>query len=151
MRKTFLPLLLLGLLCAGAGDSFAQCTCAAEYRDITPLKEFKLADVVFVGKVIEIKESPRDKDNRYVETVKFEVGKAWKQDLERIVTITNTIRGCVKGFEEGEEWLVYAHQRRDGTLGTGCCCSRTGRLAKAAEDLREFEAEGLQPTKIQQP
>src|SRR5215831_8848184 len=60
MRKTIQILLLLGLFYFGASETFAQCSCVAERRDITPHKEFKLADAVFIGKVIEIKNTARD-------------------------------------------------------------------------------------------
>jgi len=152
MRKTIQILLLLGLFYFGASETFAQCSCVAERRDITPHKEFKLADAVFIGKVIEIKNTARDKDiGSYVETVKFEVKKTWKQDLDHFVIIQNKIRGCINGFEENEEWLVYAYKMQDGALGTYCCCSRTRLFSKAAEDLKEFEANGEQPTNIRQP
>jgi hypothetical protein len=152
MRKTIQILLLLGLFYFGASGTFAQCSCVAERRDITPHKEFKLADVVFIAKVIEIKNTARNKDTgSYVETVKFEVKKAWKQDLDPFVFIRNEIQGCINGFGENEEWLVYAYEMQDGALGTYCCCSRTRPLSKAAEDLKEFEANGEQPTKIRQP
>jgi hypothetical protein len=152
MRKTIPILLLLGLFYFGASETLAQCSCVAERRDITPHEEFKLADAVFIGKVIEIKKTARDKDTgSYVETVKFEVRKAWRQDLDSLVIIRNKIQGCINGFDENEEWLVYAYKKQDGTLGTYCCCSRTRLLSKAANDLKEFEAEGEQPAKIRQP
>ncbi|MDT5123605.1 MAG: hypothetical protein QOC96_3087 [Acidobacteriota bacterium] len=152
MRKTIQIFLLLGLFYFVAGETFAQCSCVAERRDITPHKEFKLADAVFIGKVIEIKKTAPDKDTGgYIETVKFEVKKAWKQDLDTLVTIQNKIQGCINGFDENEEWLVYAYKKQDGTFGTYCCCSRTRLLSKAAEDLKEFESEGEQPAKIRQP
>ena len=150
MRQLILSILFLGLSHFGAEVTFAQCTCSATYRDITPHNEFKLADAVFIGKVIEITKTARDKDtNSYVETVRFKVSKAWKQDLERFVIIRNKIQGCLNGFDENEEWLVYAYKKQDGTLGTYCCCSRTRLLSEAAEDLKEFEEKGEPPAKIQ--
>jgi hypothetical protein len=149
MRKTIRILLLLGLFYSGASVTFAQCSCVAERRDITPHKEFELADAVFIGKVIEIKKTARDKDTgSYVETVKFEVRKAWKQDLDSLVIIQNKVQGCINGFDENEEWLVYAYKKQDGALGTYCCCSRTKPLSKAGEDLKEFEERGERPRKI---
>lgn len=152
MRKTIQILLLLGLFYFGVGETLAQCSCVAERKDITPHKEFKLADAVFIGKVIEIKKTDHDKDTgSYVETTKFEVKKAWKQDLDAFVIIQNKIRGCINGFDENEEWLVYAYKKQDGTFSTYCCCSRASLLAKAVEDLKEFETKGELPTKIRQP
>jgi hypothetical protein len=152
MRKSVLLLSVLGLLFTGAGETFAQCACAPEYIDIAPHKELKLADAVFTGKVVEVRKSARDEGTgSYVETVKFEVRRAWKRDLEAFVTITNEIQGCANGFGENEEWLVYAYEQEDGILSTGCCCSRTRLLSEAAEDLKEFEAKGVQPTKVRRP
>jgi hypothetical protein len=152
MSKPILIILFLGFSYLGASQTFAQCTCATAYRDITPHNEFKLADAVFIGKVVEIKKTAREENtNSYVETVKFELKKAWKQDLDAFITIRNKIQGCLNGFKENEEWLVYAYKNQDGTLGTYCCCSRTTLLSKAVEDLKEFDAKGEQPTKIRKP
>ena len=149
MRKTVLLILLLGIFCFGGIDTFAQCACAPEYVNITPHKEFKFANVVFIGKVIEVKKTAQDKNTGdYTEIVTFNLKKAWKRDLEAIVVITNRIDFCFNGFAEKEEWLVYAYKNQDGTLGTYCCCSRTKPLSKADEDLKEFEEKGERPRKI---
>jgi hypothetical protein len=148
MRTIILLTLFLGLFYFGADETYAQCTCIPEYVDITAHNKFKFAHVVFIGKVIEMKKSARDKDGDYTEIVTFRVSKAWKRDLEPAVVITNRIDGCLNGFEEKEDWLVYAYKDRDGALGTYCCCSRTKPLSKAGEDLKEFEERGEKPKKI---
>jgi hypothetical protein len=151
MRKIVLAVLFLGSFCFGVADGLAQCTCAPTYQNIAAQAEFKLADVVFVGKVIEIKNSPPDKaTGSYIEVVKFEVTRAWKQDLENLLTITNKVQGCINGFDENEDWLVYAYRHQDGTLGTHCCCSRTQLLSRAAKDLNEFK-KNRKPRKILEP
>jgi hypothetical protein len=146
-KKIVFGFLLIAFFCFAADEILAQCACSATYRDITAHNEFKLADAVFVGKVIEIKKTPRDKDS-YIEVVKFEVTRAWKHDLETNLTITNTVQGCLNGFEEKEEWLVYAYRHLDGTLGTYCCCTRTKPLSRALGDLKEFEDKGEKPMRI---
>ena len=149
MRNTTLLTLFLALLYFGAGEASAQCACAPDYVDITPHKEFKLADAVFVGKVAEVKKTDYDRSTgAYTEAVSFEVEKAWKRDLPAVVVITNRVDSCSNGFEEKEEWLVYAYRGRGDTLVTGCCCSRTRTLSRAGEDLREFESKGEKPRKI---
>ena len=149
MRRTILTISFVGLSYFGRSEAIAQCTCAPAYRDITPHNEFKLANVVFIGEVIDIKKAAPDKNTgHYIETVRFKVSKAWKRDLEPSVFITNKIAGCINGFDEREEWLVYAYQNQDGTLGTYCCCSRTKPLSKATEDLKEFKEKGEKPTNI---
>ncbi|MCM3872683.1 MAG: hypothetical protein ND895_18535 [Pyrinomonadaceae bacterium] len=152
MRRVILIILFFISSCFGVGDTFAQCSCLPSRAQITPHNEFKLADAVFVGRIIAIaKTAPDKKTDSYVETVKFEVRQAWKQDLETVVTITNKVQGCVNGFKEQEEWLVYAYKKRDGTLGAYCCCTRTRRLSEAAEDLKEFGEKGEEPTTVSKP
>ena len=149
MTKALLFAAFLVSLLLATGEARAQCTCAPQYVDITARDEFNLAYAVFVGKVVAIKNAARDRNNRYVETVTFEVIKAWKRDLDAHLTITNEIEGCVNGFEENEEWLVYVYRHQDGTIGTHCCCSRTKSLAKATEDLKTFADD--RPVKILPP
>ena len=152
MRKIILIILVFFLSPFAAAESFAQCACSITYRNISAHNEFKLADVVFIGKVIEISNSTRDKNtNSYVQIVKFKVEKAWKRDLETFVIIRNEIQGCIIDYKENEEWLVYAYKNQDGSIYTYCCCSRTKPLLKAAEDLEEFEAKGKQPANIRSP
>lgn len=147
--KRFLPFIFfVGLLCFGVGEVFAQCACLQSRKDITASKELKLADVVFVGEVIEIRQTIPDKQNRYTETVTFKVKTAWKQEVEEFITITNEIYGCINGFDEKEEWLVYAYKSQNNKFRTACCCSRTKPLSKATEDLKEFEQNGDKATHV---
>ena len=121
----------------------------AQYRNITAHNEFKLADIVFIGKVIEIKKTEPDKNTgRYFETILFKVTKSWKQDLPAIFTIKNEIYGCITDFSKKEDWLIYSYKKQNGEYSTMCCCSRTKPLAGAVKDLREFEAKKEKPTKI---
>jgi len=149
MRKTLLFIAMFGSTLLTANETQAQCTCIPTYVDITPRNEFNLAYAVFVGKVVAIKKSQRDKNDNYVETTTFEVTKAWKQDVNSTVTIVNEIHGCFNGFEKNEEWLIYAYKNQDGTLGTYCCCSRTRKLANADDDLKTFADDP--PTKVLRP
>lgn len=149
MRNALLLIAIFGSILLTANETPAQCTCIPTYVNITPRDEFNLAYAVFVGKVVDIKKTQPDKKNNYVETVTFEVTKAWKQDVSSTLTIINKIDGCLNGFENNEEWLVYAYKNQDGTLRTYCCCSRTRRLATAKDDLKTFANDP--PTKILQP
>ena len=149
MKKSILFAAILVLLLLVNRQTSAQCTCKAEYKNITARNEFNLAYAVFVGKVLRINRSPEDKDGRYTETVHFTVTKTWKRDLEAKLTITNRIQGCVNGFKENEEWFVYLYRHQDGTLGTYCCCSRTTPLSKASEDLKTFADDP--PAKVLRP
>lgn len=149
MRKRLLFIAAVASLLLVTVETRAQCTCAPEYVNITARHEFNLAYAVFVGKVLKVENSARSEDGSYLETVHFNVTKAWKRDLDANLTITNKIQGCLNGFAENEEWLVYLHSYRDGTLGTYCCCSRTKLLSKATEDLNTLAADPA--AKILQP
>lgn len=81
MRNAFLVIAILGSILVTASETRAQCACAAMYVNITPRDEFNLAYAVFVGNLVSIKNTPRDKNDRYVETVTFQVTKAWKHDV----------------------------------------------------------------------
>ncbi len=149
MRTAILIILFVSSLCFGTSEVFAQCSCLPSLKNLTAHKEFKLADVVFVGEVVKIKRTVRDKKtDRYTEIVTFKVKSTWKQNLEEFVIITNEISGCINGFGEKEEWLVYAYKEQNIKFHTRCCCSRTKPLSKADEDLKEFEVKGEKLTTV---
>ena len=149
MRNTLLFIALFGPILLTANESYAQCSCGVEYLNMTARDEFNRADAVFVGKIVTIKNTPPDKNNRYVQTINFQVTRAWKQDVNFNLTLTNKIDGCKNGFEENEEWLVYAYKNQDGTLGAYCCCTRTKPLANADDDVKTFVDDP--PAKILRP
>ena len=149
MRSALIVIAVFGSILLSAGETRGQCACAPQYVNITARGEFNLAYAVFAGKVVAIKNGPHDQNDNYVETVTFQVTRAWKKDLPANLTLTNTIDGCLNGFKENEEWLVYAYKQRDGTLGSSCCCTRTTLLARAEDDVKTFAADP--PAKILRP
>ena len=149
MRNTLLVITVFGSILFSVGETRAQCSCATEYVNITAPAEFKLAHAVFVGKVIAVEKTPTEKNGEYTETVTFQVSKAWKQDLNSTLILKNRIQGCLNGFKENDEWLVYVYKSRNGTLGNYCCCSRTNLLARAGEDIKAFA--GYPPAKVLPP
>ena len=142
----------LGLIVASGiavADATAQCSCAPTYINITPHNEFKLAEVVLVGEILDIQKTDLDATTgHYTETIKIKVKRSWKQDIESVVTIRNRVDGCTNGFKEKEEWLLYAYRNQNGSLVTYCCCTRTRPLSKAMEDLKEFREKGELPAKV---
>jgi TonB family protein len=119
----------------------AQCACARQ--NITALEEFKDATIVVTGEIIDIQKSELDKQNRYYETVKIAVDRAWKENVDSIVTIKYYVYGCVQGWKIGDRYLVYGYLNEDKvTYFTGCCCSRTGKLEKTEKDISEFFTAG---------
>ena len=138
MKNVLLIMVLFGSVTLSASETYAQCACMDDRINMSPQKEFELAHAVFIGKVVAIKEFPRDKDNRGTESVTFQVSKAWKRDLDSNLILTKTIAGCVSGFKENEEWLVYLYRSEDGTVYSLCCCTRTTLLKRAGEDVKTF-------------
>lgn len=115
----------------------AQCACANRNR--TALQEFNDATVVFSGEIVDIQKSDPDERDGYYETTKIAVDRAWKVNIDSIVTIKNYVQGCIQGWKTGDKYLVYAYLNKDkATYSTGCCCSRTGKLEKTESDISEF-------------
>src|SRR4051812_3241503 len=135
-RITSIILLLVCLYC-GSGKTVAQCDCGYSNPDLAAYlayRDFKLADIVFIGKVTEIKRV-MSKDNDSDIVVTFTVSRAWKRNLKATVTLRN-FEGCDRGYKLSEEWLIYAYDRGDGTLKIDCCCSGTKPLSRANVDLK---------------
>src|SRR5688500_6399838 len=100
----------------------AQCTCIKP--NITALEEYKDATIVLTGEIVDIQKSERDEKDRYYETVKIEVDRVWKKNVDSTVTIKNYVFGCIQGWNVGDKYLVYAYLNDDNrTYSTGCCCS----------------------------
>lgn len=149
MRSTLLFIAIFCSTLLAANETRAQCTCAPTYVNISAREEFNLAYAVFVAKVVAIEKTPPDKNSHYVQTVTFQVTRAWKHDLNSNFTITDRVDGCLNSFQKNEEWLIYAYKKEDGTFETYCCCTRTRVLAQADDDLKTFVDDP--PAKILQP
>ena len=151
MRNLILVTCALTSFPFGAHDASAQCYCLGgnlenEYRGSrysTAYEEFKNSEIVFVGEFVDMKKIVRppafSTDFPYEYEIRFKVKKAWKKNLKEFISLRSWA-GCLVGFKEGEEYLVYAfiHKRM---LRTNYC-SRTKLLAKAAVDLKEFDENG---------
>jgi hypothetical protein len=107
------------------------CSCA-ELKE--PTEALKESTAVFVGRVVEIEESQA---NQFSYGAIFEVQRAWKgieSDMPVIKVTTGTSGDtCGYGFQENEEYLVYAYGDPK-ELATGIC-SRTMTLDSAQLDL----------------
>ena len=150
MKSAMLCFVILISLSPFPVEVAAQCTCGPRYDNMPAINEFRVRDVVFVGKVISVRKTvPDRRNNSYTQIVNFEVTQLWKGEVGQTVTITNVIQGCINSFKAKEEYLVYAYKSRNEKLGTGCCCSRTKPLSKAMKDLEEFSESGEKPRQVQ--
>lgn len=142
--------LFTALLVVASVGTNAQCACSKP--DITALEEFSDAAVVFTGEIIDIQKSEPDENNRSYETVRISLDRAWKKNIDSIVTIKNYIHGCVQGWKRGDKYLVYGYLNDDKvTYSTGCCCSRTGKLEKTEKDVSEFFNAGYSRSHVNFP
>jgi hypothetical protein len=93
--------------------------------------------VVFEGEVESIERLPNRQGPQYMpeRVVTFRVSAAHRGSVGTKVEVRTggSSASCGFPFEEGERYLVYAHQGAGG-LATGIC-SRTRRLVDAADDL----------------
>jgi len=140
---------IVSVLSIGAHSAFGQCTCWPPHRTLQ--EDFQRADVVFIGKVVEMQTNTMEQGDSSETVVKVEVKKTWKEDLERFVIVKDfSEKGVTHGIELNEEWLFYAHKLTDqgnDFLAWGCC-SRTKLLSKAEEDLKQFRKMKAGPKKI---
>ena len=115
------------------------CSCV---QPGTPSEELEKFSAVFAGKVISIQHS-YDPNAGFASpgdhtTVGFEVGAVWKGNVHEDMYITTPPTGgtCGFAFDEGEEYIVYAHDSASAEGGyTVGICSRTALLSKAQEDI----------------
>ncbi|HMU32460.1 MAG TPA: TonB family protein [Pyrinomonadaceae bacterium] len=141
-------ILALSFLCCETAS--AQCACAK--RNITAIEEFKDADLVFTGEIMDIQKSELDNKQRYYETVKIAVNRAWKRNVDSVVTIKYYVNGCIQGWKVGDKYLVYGYLNPDKvTYSTRCCCSRTGGLEKTEADIAEFFNGGYSLSHVNAP
>ena len=135
---------------AGADAVLAQCTCA--HPNTNALEEFDRSEVVFIGEVVDSKvvEKPASpsREDSYDMEVKFKVKKVWRKRLQEEVSVRFLVDGCSATFKKGTEHLVYAVKDNKGRLRMYCCCTRSGPLEKAGDDIKEFEKRGEEPKQI---
>jgi len=141
MRKIILLLFIVGSLLVVNTTTVNACSCVQP----APSKEsLEQSTAVFAGKVIDI-DAPSGiiVDSADPVRVTFEISKIWKgPDYETLVlTTARDGASCGYGFEENEEYIVYAYGE-ENKLSTGIC-SRTRLLAKAQEDLQDLGAGDL--------
>lgn len=132
----------LAFLCAVPQEAHA-CSCAAAPSVQEALQR---SAAVFSGKVIRI-EDKRGVIRSSAEpvAVTFAVANVWKGELRKEMTIRTALSeaSCGYGFEQNQEYIVYAAPDANGNLQTNLC-SRTKPIRVAADDLAGLGA-GQQP------
>ena len=114
MRNTLLFITIFCSTLLAANETRAQCSCIPTYVNISARGEFNLAYAVFVGKVVAIENTPPDNNDHYVQTVTFQVTRAWKHDVDSNLTITNRIDGCLTVFKKMKNGSFTCTRGRTG-------------------------------------
>ena len=158
MKPLFKVVFLFGFLILSANVAY-PCTCLRSSH----LKEFRQADSIFVGQVIDISEDKsfippqlnEEKHSRetlafiqrmvaslrrYI--VRFKVEKKFKGARGKEITLytfesDNPCSGIV--FTKGERYLIYADREEYG-LTAGGVCSRTRKLDETSKEYRELNS-----------
>jgi hypothetical protein len=121
---------LAGLLVASAPFALA-CSCV---RFASAEAHLAQTDVVFVGRVVESRAAG---EHRMITT--FEVLETLKGTPPRTVRIAHSADVCCicgMTFRAGEQTLVFAHARGDGTLSTSSCSAPRFPIEQYRQALR---------------
>ncbi len=134
--------LILFLVSSVVINSYSQtayaCSCM---QPLSPNEEMSNYDVVFSGKVIDVKDVNLDSPSRSSADpilITIEVYNVWKGDKNEEITVKTALTSASCGFPfvENEEYIVYATTADDnGKILEVNSCSRTGLLADAVEEL----------------
>ncbi len=135
-RPILLALTIVASVATWHVERAEACSCI---QPGPPCEAFWSTDVVFSGLVSEVatveSQDPKEQWNR--RRVRFTVEERLRGIDEPKAEVWTGLGGgdCGYAFAVGERYLVYAYRNKEtGRLGTGIC-SRTRRVADAAEDL----------------
>jgi hypothetical protein len=126
-------LVSLALLLLSYDAAFA-CRCLR----VKPSRDLSRFVAVFAGTVT-------DEGDYRSRRAKFRVERIWKGERVDEIVIHGGNSSCDWYFKKGESYLVYAYSSPETHTYTTHKCTRTGRLADAAEDL-ELLGEGQAPS-----
>jgi hypothetical protein len=137
MRKMLLHAVLLVLAITAPASTHA-CSCECKNRGANdPREMMHEARAVFVGEVLEIRESTPDEQRHHSDlaVARMRIERYWKgvKTQEILISAVGIARGgcCDIALAVGHKYLVYA-VRKD--LSTGC--TRTQPLEQSEEDLK---------------
>jgi hypothetical protein len=155
MRLALFQMFVRSVICAGfwtvaCSGSLLACGCKSPEISVA----LQRADVVFIGKVVNIRDFGQDTYSAPARRVMvtFQVSRWWKGPVRRITVMHTRINTSdCDGFlslKRGEEYIVYGYRKKnwnfrdalpnaDEVLGTGLC-TRTTKLKFAVEDLKEL-------------
>lgn len=133
VSRTVVALLFVAAFVLVQPNCAFACSCVPPG---TPAEELTQSDAVFQGRVVSVQTPNKPiESSADVTTITFETSKAWKGQITPTLTLTTpgSSASCGVTFEQGQEYVVYAHLN-EGKLTTNLC-SRTNTVANAAEDI----------------
>lgn len=148
MKKILSVAVFLILLTSLAVDIPRTYACSCIMPE-PPLVSMEKSDAVFAGRVTNIVPPANMMTTLDENKITFDVSTYWKGIDRNPVQIFSAMSSasCGYEFEEGKEYLVYAHES-DGKLVTGLC-TRTALLADATEDLKALgEGMVIEPSNV---
>jgi hypothetical protein len=134
----FSVLTVLGVVLLYPPDCASACSCAIPPGTQKERAERALSEseAVFSGEVVRIdRPSGPTWSSRDLETDTFRVSESWKGPWGGMLEVKTPVAGmsCGYPFEEGQEYLVYASEGRQGL--EVFLCGETRPLSKAGADL----------------
>lgn len=144
-KKPWMAAAFAAMLAVAAPQDADACSCMVPPG---PAQALAGADAVFEGRVGTLGSSPGEgKISVPRISVPITVLRAWKgvEAGKEITVITSeSSASCGYSFRQGETYLVYAARSQNGVLSVSLC-SRTRRIADAADDLTALGAPGGAP------
>lgn len=134
-------LVIAAIMFASCVEYALACSCV---EPGPPLEELGKATAVFSGKVVDRDETAVVYSSADPVRVTFQVYTVWKGPVCEAIIVTTAYSevSCGYEFEDGKEYLVYAHGSADNLEVS--LCSRTQSLMGANQDLSEL-GNGLIP------
>ena len=142
-----LPAIALCMFTLGAIPSASEaCSCV---QSGPPCQATWQAGAVFTGKVTSIGDAPKlqgDLAFAGARLVTFQVAEPFRGVAAAMLSVRTGTGGgdCGYAFQQGQSYLVYAHQMPNGEFSTGIC-SRTRRLDEAGDDLAYLRSFSSKP------
>jgi hypothetical protein len=140
MKYKFLFLSLFLMLLLGAFQQIFACSCV---RNISTCQRLGYSDVIFIGKVVDVKTESGDASA--IESTVFEVEEMFLgAKKEQIIVRNKSGTSCDTEFATGETYVVFANGDEKKGFGTGYCSGNTliSDAAEILDDLRGLPKAG---------
>ena len=124
---------------------FPDCAYACSCMGASEQRYLASSEAVFSGEVVEVEEGPTLTDYGSSFRVTLRASEVWKGPRQETLEVNTPSQGAACGypFKEGQEYLVFAGEGKQGFVVDSC--GGTHRLTEAEEALEVLGA-GKKPT-----